>query len=100
MKNGRNTVGQFASGNTGRPKGSHDKATIAIESLLHGQAEVLTQTAVTQAWEGDSVALRLCLERIAPSPKDKAVSFSRPKMNNALDAPESAGSVLTAVSEG
>ena len=46
MKNGRNTAGQFAAGNTGRPKGSRNKATIAIESLLQGQAEALTQTAV------------------------------------------------------
>ena len=100
MKNGRNTAGQFAAGNSGRPKGSRNKATIAIEGLLQGQAEALTQTAVKKALEGDSVALRLCLERIAPSPKDQPVSFSLPKMNNALDASEAAGSVLSAVSEG
>jgi len=61
MKNGRNTAGQFSAGNSGRPKGSRNKATIAIESLLKGQAEALTQTAVTVALEGDSVALRLCM---------------------------------------
>ena len=72
MKNGRNTAGQFAAGNTGRPKGSRNKATIAIESLLQGQAEALTQTAVTKALEGDSVALRLCMERIAPAPQGSA----------------------------
>ena len=37
MKNGRNTVGQFISGNSGRPKGSRNKATIAIESLWYCQ---------------------------------------------------------------
>jgi hypothetical protein len=100
MQNGRNTAGQFAAGNSGRPKGSRNKATIAIESLLQGQAEALTQTAVTKALEGDSVALRLCMERIAPAPKDQPVSFSLPIMKNALDASEAAGSVLTAVSEG
>ena len=100
MKNGRNTAGQFAAGNTSRPKGSRNKATIAIESLLQGQAEALTQTVVTKALEGDGVALRLCIERIAPAPKDHPVSFSLPNMNNALDASEAAGSVLTAVSEG
>ena len=100
MKNGRNTAGQFNAGNAGRPKGSRNKATIAIESLLQGQAEALTQTAVTKALEGDSIALRLCMERIAPAPKDQPVSFSLPKMKNALDASEAAGSVLTAVSEG
>ena len=96
----RRVNGQFSSGNSGRPKGSRNKATIAIESLLKGQAEALTQTAVTKALEGDSIALRLCMERIAPAPKDQPVAFSLPKMNNALDASEAAGSVLTAVSEG
>jgi len=98
MKNCRNTAGQFAAGNSGRPKGSRNKATIAIESLLQGQAEALTQTAVTKALEGDSVALRPCIERIAPAPKDHPVSFSLPNMNNALDASKAAGSVLTALS--
>jgi len=100
MKNGRNTAGQFTAGNSGRPKGSRNKATLAIESLIQGQAEELTQVAVTKALEGDSVALRLCMERIAPTPKDQPVSFSLPKMENALDASEVARSVLTAVSEG
>ena len=100
MKNGRNTAGQFTEGNSGRPKGSRNKANIAIESLLQGQAETLTQTAVAKALEGDSVALRLCMERIAPAPKDQPVSFSLPKMKNALDASEAAGSVLSAVREG
>ena len=40
------------------------------------------------------------MERISPVPKDQPVSFSLPKMSNALDASEAAGSVLTAVSEG
>ena len=100
MKNGRNTAGQFASGNNGRPKGSRNKATNAIESLLQGQAEALTQTAVAKALQGDSIALRLCMERIAPAPKDQPVSFNLHKMKDALDASEAAGSVLTAVSEG
>ena len=100
MKNGRNTAGQFAAGNCGRPKGSRNKATIAIESLLQGQAEALTQTAVTKALEGDNIALRLCMERVAPAPKDQPVSFSLPTMHSALDASGAAGSVLTAVSDG
>ena len=46
------------------------------------------------------MALRLCMKRIAPAPKDNLVSFALPQMNNALDASQAAGSVLTAVSEG
>ena len=100
MKNGRNTAGKFTSGNFGRPKGSRNKATIAIESLLEGQAEALTQTAVKQALEGDSVALRLCIERIAPAPKDQPVSFSLSSMQSASDASQAATDVLRAVSDG
>ena len=100
MQNGRNTDGKFSAGNAGRPKGSRNRATLAIESLLEGQAEALTQTAFTRALEGDSVALRLCMERIAPAPRDKPVIFGLPKMKSAVDASETAGAVLTAVSEG
>ena len=85
---------------SGKAVYSDSAATIAIESLLQGQAEALTQTAVTKAFAGESMALRLCMERIAPAPKDQPVSFSLPTMKNALDASEAAGSVLTAVSEG
>ena len=100
MKNGRNTAGKFTSGNCGRPKGARNKKTLAIESLLKGQAEALTQTAISKALEGDGLALRLCMERIAPAPKDKSVSFPLHEMNDAMDTSKAASSVLTAVSEG
>ena len=100
MKYGRNTAGKFTSGNSGRPQGAKNRKTLAVESLLEGQAEALTQTAISKALAGDSMALRLCMERIAPAPKDNPVSFALPQMNNALDASQAAGSVLTAVSDG
>ena len=98
MKNGRNTDGTFSSKNTGRPKGARKK-TLVVESLLEGQAEALTQTVISKALEGDSVALKLCLDRIAPAPKDNRVQFSLPSMINVSDASQAAGSVLSAVSE-
>ena len=100
MKNGRNTAGKFTSGNSGRPTGARNKKTLAIKSLLEGQAEALTQTAISKALDGDSMALRLCMERIVPAPKDIPVSFTLPEMNTALDASQAAVSLLTAVSEG
>ena len=100
MKNGRNTDGKFTDGNSGRPKGARNKKTLAVESLLEGQAEALTQTAISKALDGDSVALKLCMDRIAPAPKDNAVQFSLPTMVTASDASQAAGSVLRAVSDG
>ena len=104
MKCGRNTDGSFASGNAGKPKGSRNKATVAIESLLEslleGQAEALTQKAISAALTGDTVALKLCMDRIAPSPKDKPICFSLPDMHCARDASKAAGGVLRAVGNG
>ena len=39
-------------------------------------------------------------DRIAPPMKDKPVVFPLPKMRDAIDASEAAGSVLSAVSDG
>ena len=100
MKYGRNTDGSFARGNAGKPKGSRNKATVAIENLLGGQAEALTQKAISTALTGDTVALKLCMDRIAPSPKDKPISFPLPDMHCVRDAPEAAGGILRAVVEG
>lgn len=96
----RNPDGTFATGNPGKPRGTRHKVTRAVEELLEGQSEQITQKAVEMALEGDSAALRLCLERIAPTRKDAPVSFDLPPIETAQDASEAAQAVLQAVSQG
>lgn len=96
----RNPDGTFAHGNPGRPKGARHKVTRAVEELLEGQAEGLTQKAIDLALEGDTTALRLCIERIAPARKDQPIQFDLPIMASSADAANAAQSVLQAVSEG
>jgi hypothetical protein len=98
--NGRDTAGRFAAGNTGRPAGARNKATLAVLDLLEGQAQALTQRAVELALAGDTTALRLCIERLAPPRKDSPVMFPLPRMATAHDAAQAAGAVLQAVSSG
>jgi len=98
-KCGRNADGTFAAGNVGKPKGARNRATQAALALLGGDAEALTRQAVAQALAGDTIALRLCLERIVPVRRDAPVSFTLPKMKSAGDAASAAGAVLTAVSQ-
>ena len=62
---GGNKVGKYAVGNTKRTKGSRNKATLANECLLHGQAKALTWAVVTKASE-DGFGLRLCMGRTTP----------------------------------
>lgn len=99
-KSGRNADGTFGPGNPGKPPGTRHKATRAALALLDGEAEALTRQAVTMALGGDAMALRLCLERIAPPRKDAPVTFALPPMKSAADAAQAAGAVLDAVAGG
>ena len=102
LETGRKANGTFTKGNKvgGSKSGSRHRVTKAIEALLEGEAEGLTRKAVEMALEGDTVALRLCLDRLAPPRKDSLISIRLPKVNGLKDAVEASASVLDAVSEG
>src|SRR5215211_737744 len=89
------------SGNpSGRPPGSRNKTTLALDALLDGEAEALTRKAIELAKAGDMVALRLCLDRICPPRKDRPVRFDLPTLKTAADAVEAASAIIGAVSHG
>ena len=96
--------GRFApgvSGNpAGKPAGARHKVTRAIEALLDGEHEALTRKAIEKALEGDMVALRLCLDRLAPPRKDAPISIHLPAVRSAVDAVEASAAVLAAVAAG
>jgi hypothetical protein len=77
-------VGQFqkgASGNPlGRPKGSRNQATLAMQALLEGEAEAITRKAIELAKAGEIAAIRLVLERLMPPRKDAPVTFDLPSV--------------------
>ena len=95
----RNRKGQFLPGNRGKPKGATHRATRAVMALLEGESAELTRKAIERALEGDTTALRLCLERIAPPPKDSPVRFKLPSIESATDATRAAAAILKAVSQ-
>jgi hypothetical protein len=84
----------------GRPRGARNKATLALESLLDGQAQALTEKAIELALAGDMAALRLCLDRILPARKDRPVSIEMPTINSAEDAKVASAALLAAVAAG
>ncbi|RLQ89318.1 hypothetical protein [Notoacmeibacter ruber] len=97
---GRDSSGRFASGWTGRPKGSRNKATLAAETLLEGEAEELTRKAIELAKNGDTTALRLCLERVVPVRKGVVIAFDMPPLNGLGTISEVASSIISTVAEG
>src|SRR5947207_12278914 len=89
------------SGNpAGKPKGARNAATLAAEAPLDSEAEALTRKAVDLALKGDTVALRLCLERIMPARKSRNVSFDLPAVDAAADLVPAFSAVLAAMSGG
>jgi hypothetical protein len=91
------------SGNpAGKPKGCLNHATRVVQDLLDGQAEALTQTAIERALAGDAVALRLCLERVCPAPKDRRLdpgAVALPELKPAT-LPEATAAIVQAVAAG
>jgi hypothetical protein len=100
LKTYTDAEGKFRRGNPGRPKGARHKTTLAIEALLDGQAEKLTETAIQMALGGDVTAMRLCLDRLAPAPKDRPIQIAMPRLAGVQDMTTATAAVVEAVTSG
>jgi len=94
----------FKPGKSGNPKGrkagSRNKVTLAMETLLHGEAEALTRTAIDKALNGDMMALRICFDRLYPPQKGRSVQLSLPPIKQANDVVSGYEAILSALSDG
>jgi hypothetical protein len=89
------------SGNpNGKPKGLRNRATLAAEALLDGEAEALTRKAIDMGKAGDPTALRLCIERIIPIRRERPLSFALPSVASAEDTVKAIDGVLRALAQG
>ena len=89
------------SGNpNGRSQGSRNNVSLAIDELLGGEAEKLTRKAIDLAMEGDTVALRLCLERLCPPRKERPISCKLPKLEDTSDLVAGISAIMAAVANG
>jgi Family of unknown function (DUF5681) len=75
------------SGNpAGRPPGSRNKRKIMVEKLLDEHVEKLMRRGINLADAGDSMVLRLFLQRILPRSHYSPVAFELPPIETAADA--------------
>jgi hypothetical protein len=89
------------SGNpAGKPKGTRNRTTLAVEALLEGEAEALSRKAIELALAGDTVALRLCLERIAPVRKGRAIALDLGPVKTAQDLADAQTKIIAAMGSG
>ena len=84
----------------GRPKGALNRATLAAQELLDGEAARLTRKCIDLAMEGDPTALRLCLSRILPVKRDRTIELDLPALEDSQDSLRAIGTVLEAVGSG
>ena len=97
-------AGHFKVGNKhgkGRPEGSRNKATIAVENLFTNEAEALSRQCIELALSGNMPALKLCVDRICPVKKSVPVSLPElPTVSSVSDASVLTGYILKSVADG
>jgi hypothetical protein len=92
-------IGQ--SGNpAGRPRGARNRRTLALESIMEGESEVITRKVVEMAKGGHMTAIRLIIDRLAPVQKDRPVDFELPPLNTPADAVAASAAIVAAVAAG
>lgn len=84
----------------GRPRGALNKTTLAVQALLDGEAKALTRRCIDLALEGDSTALKLCLNSLLPPKRENPVSLDLPALEGSQDALKAIARVVEAVAGG
>jgi hypothetical protein len=100
MTGEKSFAGPSGGGRRGRPKGSRNKATLAVEAVLEGAAEALTRALIAKALAGDGAALRYCVGLILPARRDRPVVFELPEIAGAGDLVKAAYALLAACAQG
>lgn len=99
QKNNRFQKGQ--SGNPkGKTKGTKNKATRIVESLMQNELDSICQKLLELAVDGNIQAIKLVLDRILPPKASRSVEIAIPKIENAKDALQAISMVIHAVGEG
>src|ERR1043166_3837732 len=75
------------SGNpAGRPPGSLNKKTLAAQAGLAERAEEIVNNVMSRAMEGHGTAMRLCMDRLVPTGRNRLVAIELPVIKTADDA--------------
>ena len=89
------------SGNpAGRPRGSRNKAAIALQELLERDAESIARTVIHLAKHGNIAAIRMCMERLLPPRRHEPVTVDLPALDTAADAVAATSAIVAAVASG
>src|ERR1700732_2732275 len=89
------------SGNpAGRPPGSLNKKTLALEAAYEAKAEEAVNDIMERAKSGDPAAMRLCMERAVPTGRHRRFAFALPRIRTPEDAEAAIDVVMDGLAEG
>lgn len=95
---------RFQKGKSGNPKGkakgTKNKATRLIESLMQSELDNIGQKLIELALAGNLQAIRLVLDRIMPPKTSRSIEIEIPKIKNTTDALQAISTVIHAVGQG
>ena len=84
------------SGNpAGRPPGALNKKTIAAQAVFEERAGEMATNLLDRAKNGEAAAMRLCMEQLAPTGRNRPVAIELP----VIKTPEDAELALTVVTD-
>lgn len=83
----------------GRPKGAVSRR-VQLANLFEPHAEKLINKTIELALSGDTVALRLCVERLVPKPKHEPLGIKFPSKYDKNSMEKLSDEILQAVCDG
>ncbi len=89
------------SGNPGgRPLGARNRAALDREHMLEGYGNQLIEKTIELALQGDPKALKLCLDRLMPVPRQRTIHLPLQHIEGAQTLAAAMREVLKAVAQG
>ena len=90
----------FQPGNPGRPPGSKNKVTVALEQLAERQAEQVLQKVIEGALAGDGSCQKLMLDRVWPPRKAQPINVTIPPIKSSDGALAAIAAICRELGEG
>jgi len=84
----------------GRPPGSRNKIAGASQATLEEHAESLTKKCLFLALQGNTTAMRLCMERLMPARRHRVLQFNLPALKTMADLAAASETVVRGVARG
>ncbi len=98
---GRDNHGRFTTGNSGKPKGAKNRASLVALALFEGGVRDVATAVIEQARAGDLTAARIVLDKVLPNAKERTIALpDLPDTSTVTGVSRAQQAILEAVAAG